>query len=503
MAAIEELGGSRHDVIRTRVFLADMSQWREVGRAHHELFGEALPRLQLRRRHAARPGAAGRGRGVGGGRRLAVRSAGRERRVSTADAYRAAAGRVWAGAASVDVTPPRGIAMAGWSNQRHEVSTGTHGTLRTSALVLGSEDAPQTALLVLEVCVLTNPEAAVLRRRVGEALRLPPRAVRVSATHAHSCPALNEICGSWLRAGRDVLETYRAELLERSVRCAVEAAGRLRPARARHARGESSVPVYRRVVSAGRVRVGLDRQAPVRRCLDAVRLDDADGRRIATIAALGAHPTVLAGGNELVSAEFPGVARQIVEDVSGAPCLYLQGAAADVGPRRSFTDRVEDVESLGAEIGHHVLALVEQADAERNDTSGEPDVDASWLVLPAARPVGAFVPDDLAVLSRDAVLPVRADLGDPVDLVRAAAAAEAALYEARDAAGRHRHDPRADDRRQAGRDGRRPGPRQRLHRGRSGRAARRSGYGRSPWSACPSSCSGAPRRPSRPPRRRR
>jgi enamine deaminase RidA (YjgF/YER057c/UK114 family) len=43
VAAIEQLGGSRHDVIRTRVFLADMAHWREVGRAHSELFGEALP----------------------------------------------------------------------------------------------------------------------------------------------------------------------------------------------------------------------------------------------------------------------------------------------------------------------------------------------------------------------------------------------------------------------------------------------------------------------------
>ncbi len=43
VAAIEELGGTRHDVVRTRVFLADMSHWAEVGRAHRELFGEALP----------------------------------------------------------------------------------------------------------------------------------------------------------------------------------------------------------------------------------------------------------------------------------------------------------------------------------------------------------------------------------------------------------------------------------------------------------------------------
>lgn len=355
--------------------------------------------------------------------------------MSGADAYRTAVAGVWAGAASVDVTPPPGVAMAGWSNQRHEVSAGTHGTLRTSALVLGSETGPGAAVLVLEICVVSMPEAALLRRRVGEALGLPPRAVRVSATHAHACPALNEICGSWLRAGRDALEDYRLELLERSVRCAVEAAGRLRPARVRHARGESSVPVYRRVVSGGRVRVGLDRRAPVRRALDVVRLDDADDRRIATIAALGAHPTVLAGGNEMISAEFPGVARAIVEERSGAPCLYLQGAAADVGPRRSFTDRIDDVESLGREVGHHVLALVEAADGEAEDDAGEPDVDASWLLLPPPRPAAAFAPADLAVISRDAALPVRSDLGDPAQLALAAGVAEAALYEARDGDG--------------------------------------------------------------------
>jgi enamine deaminase RidA (YjgF/YER057c/UK114 family) len=43
VAAIEELGGSRRDVVRTRVFLADMAHWREVGRAHREAFGEAEP----------------------------------------------------------------------------------------------------------------------------------------------------------------------------------------------------------------------------------------------------------------------------------------------------------------------------------------------------------------------------------------------------------------------------------------------------------------------------
>lgn len=42
-SAIEELGGRVEDVIRTRVFLTDMSLWEEAGRAHGEVFGDIRP----------------------------------------------------------------------------------------------------------------------------------------------------------------------------------------------------------------------------------------------------------------------------------------------------------------------------------------------------------------------------------------------------------------------------------------------------------------------------
>lgn len=38
VAAIEELGGSTRDVVRTRMFLTDATDWREVGRAHGDFF---------------------------------------------------------------------------------------------------------------------------------------------------------------------------------------------------------------------------------------------------------------------------------------------------------------------------------------------------------------------------------------------------------------------------------------------------------------------------------
>lgn len=42
-AALRDLGASLDDVIRTRVFLRDISRWQDAGRAHLEAFGNARP----------------------------------------------------------------------------------------------------------------------------------------------------------------------------------------------------------------------------------------------------------------------------------------------------------------------------------------------------------------------------------------------------------------------------------------------------------------------------
>lgn len=45
--AIEALGGTARDVIRTRLYVVDMRDWEEVGRAHAEVFGHVLPATTL------------------------------------------------------------------------------------------------------------------------------------------------------------------------------------------------------------------------------------------------------------------------------------------------------------------------------------------------------------------------------------------------------------------------------------------------------------------------
>lgn len=46
-AAIEALGGKLEDVIRTRMYVTDVSRWEEVARVHGQVFGEIRPATSI------------------------------------------------------------------------------------------------------------------------------------------------------------------------------------------------------------------------------------------------------------------------------------------------------------------------------------------------------------------------------------------------------------------------------------------------------------------------
>ncbi len=47
VAAVEALGGRREDILRTRMFVTDITRWEEVGRVHGEFFSDVLPATSM------------------------------------------------------------------------------------------------------------------------------------------------------------------------------------------------------------------------------------------------------------------------------------------------------------------------------------------------------------------------------------------------------------------------------------------------------------------------
>lgn len=70
------------------------------------------------------------------------------------------------------------------------------------------------------------------------------------------------------------------------------------------------------------------------------------------------HPTTLAWGNTLISPDFPGAMREVVEAATGAPCVFLQGASADLGPVEGFVGDPAVADRNGRQLGYAALSAL-------------------------------------------------------------------------------------------------------------------------------------------------
>jgi hypothetical protein len=95
--------------------------------------------------------------------------------------------------------------------------------------------------------------------------------------------------------------------------------------------------------------------APTDRELLVLRIEDLSGTPIAHAVNFAAHPTMLPAALMRFSADFPGAMAKHVEAETGAPCLFLQGAAGDLSANPP--EGGGDPDDFGKRIGAEVLKL--------------------------------------------------------------------------------------------------------------------------------------------------
>jgi hypothetical protein len=336
-----------------------------------------------------------------------------------------------AGAARREINPPAGIAHASWGAQVHERAEGQDMDLLVTALAL-SDGLSSTLVLDIDMQIFTTERADQLRSIVAAATGLTVDQIRVSASHTHSAPTPYK---SWITQGWELVGPWFERVFQRAAVAASEALGSLVPVEVRAGRGECGINTNRRATAPdGRVILGKNPAGFVDHEVRVVRLTSvADGSSVVTIVNYACHPTVMGPTNRLITPDYPGQMRQVVESAVGGKCLFLLGAAGDQGPVQGFQDNVRVYHRLGETLGHAAAQIALELECVPVSTDLNHIVESGGT-LGYYQDVFNRTPA-LPLLVRDVEIPVplREDI-PPVEAARNnATAAHAALQSARDA----------------------------------------------------------------------
>lgn len=251
----------------------------------------------------------------------------------------AVAAELRAGAGRLDITPPLGIPLWGYSVRHDEGSEGVHDPLEARILVLEVAKT-RVALVGLDLGrAPTRQSMATIRADVKKNAGVEH--LFLVGSHTHNGPVIE--LDDWPTPKT----SYVRDLEHKLAGGIVAAAKELQPAR---------LGVASKQVALNRNRHSRLPNAPVDRELLVVRVETPDGKPLAHLVNFAAHPTMINAKDRKFSADYPGVMRRLVEKQTGVPCLFLQGAGGDLSPNPPDRESAGPA-GFGAALGKQVLDL--------------------------------------------------------------------------------------------------------------------------------------------------
>ncbi|MBE0536071.1 MAG: neutral/alkaline non-lysosomal ceramidase N-terminal domain-containing protein [Phycisphaerae bacterium] len=296
-------------------------------------------------------------------------------------------GAIRAGFARTEITCPVGIPLIGsWGKPSETVLD----PLYARAMVLTDG---RTTLAVLSTDLLYAPLeelAAPVRTLVKERCGIPEQNVLICATHTHSGPEIftrSKIPAENRLDASKIDQAYLHALVDKLADCVCAARADMRPAGIGFGRGKLPEVVFNRrpigpdgkakmtlsvtpEVAATRVTrtdpeghtctsfTRLEQESglqfgPVDPDLCVLRVEDTAGAVMGTIINFGCHPVcVYPSAATAISADYPGDAAALVEQIEGGTCLFTLAPAGDLVP---YQRGLPAHEKIGKAIGAEAL----------------------------------------------------------------------------------------------------------------------------------------------------
>jgi neutral ceramidase len=254
------------------------------------------------------------------------------------------------GVARTEISPPVGIRSVGFAARGP--LTAFHDPLFATTMVVQS-GSTKAGLVACDLLGLDAETVDEIRTEVAHRCSIPRDHLTVACTHTHYGPdPYRDLTASDVRA-------YRANLIFKIAGTIEEADRSLEPVCLGIRWGESHIGINRREKLAdGRVILGNNPSGPIDRAVGVLRLDTVTGKPLACLVNFQTHPVCQRGTTSHISSDYVGKMREIVESLTGARCLFLQGACGDINPIR-MEPEYEPARTLGTRLGCEVVRLWE------------------------------------------------------------------------------------------------------------------------------------------------
>ena len=346
------------------------------------------------------------------------------------------------GVARCDITPPVGIYHRMWGAATHDRAAGIHRPLTADAIIFqplehsaaSSADDSEQILIAVDHCLFWNREMQALLEAVAQQAQVAREKLLVVFSHTHSA-GLMDFDRQQLPGG-ELIGPYLDALAQKLAATVLAARAALKPATIVYGQGSCSLAANRdyRDPNSGAYVCGYNPGGVADDTVLVARATDDAGVLLATFVNYACHPTTLAWENQLISPDFPGAMRELVEQSTHAPCIFLQGASGDLGPREGFSGDTGLADRNGRQLGYAVLSAMEDLPlaGTRFEYAG-PVVSGATLGVWKHR---ALSPDQAAAKSNWQLvrwtvnLPYRADLPTSESVLAARARFDAARKKA-------------------------------------------------------------------------
>lgn len=261
------------------------------------------------------------------------------------------------GTALSKITPAVGVCLSGYA-ERTGPSVGIYDDLLLQTVAF-EQDGTRALLIAADLIGLGDEFFASISQEIEARFGIPRQNILLVASHTHSGPAIPYSFMELQQADWGYVSSVQARILSDAALALDRLAGdyRLRVSQGRVTFGINR----RRLNDQGEVEMLPNPAAPHDEQLLTIELRDTSSPRRVILFNYACHADVLALDNYMISAEYPGAARQVIESaLPQTMAICLPGCAGDINPNvvgkdGEFHGTYEDVLRLGGELGAEVV----------------------------------------------------------------------------------------------------------------------------------------------------